>query len=720
MGAVLRQAEIAAMVGAVEAIRLLETALPRGGPLAATVLAYLEGMRDDVAARLRRQHDGRRAAEVADLVITCLEGAIRDGLLLHPAGFAAIDDLDFREWLASHGARSETADSPIVRAMYDLVFAYEDGDPRRPRFAAGLGLFLAGKLFFEYRGAIFWGMEAGSGDVVFAPLYEALRARGVRFAFFHRVDQLHVSDDGGSIQAVSVARQARLADGRAEYDPLVRVKGLPCFPSRPLDEQLVAPTTLDLESAWGDRSSEEAMVLRAGEDFDDLVLATSLGIVPRVCGELIARSPRWRAMVDHVATVPTQSLQIWLRRRESELGWHHPRATVSGYLAPFDTYASMSHLIPREDWADGRGPQAIAYFCSALPAGAATDPEAARRVVRANAVDQLTHFVGHIWPHATTPDGGLPMGAALRRGRRRGRRAAGQPVLERQRRPVGPVRAIAAGDRRPPAARGRIRLRQSLSGGRLDQLRPQRGMHRGGGHGRDRGGECGVPAPADRGHQRNVVRPRGFMTGSDGHRGDLSALQRSGVATATEVFERLIEELDGVERAASEGRRGVQGLRRWSGPQTFQRSAQRSLAPSTSTPISSAEHSSSTPTSSRALRGQPGRQHLSPTGRARRWPSPRRLAPKPSRRCGCTTRRRRAVEDIALRMTDLTAHDGARIPASAAAFVPARMDVGAAASRSSSLSVDVPHSAPDGTYVGHVLATGLPGTSLTVSLVVAS
>ena len=35
------------------------------------------------------------------------------------------------------------------------------------------------------------------------------------------------------------------------------------------------------------------------------------------------------------------------------------------------------------------------------------------------------------------------------------------------------------------------------------------------------------------------------MTGSDGHRGDLSALQRDGVATATEVFERLIEELDG-------------------------------------------------------------------------------------------------------------------------------------------------------------------------------
>jgi uncharacterized protein with NAD-binding domain and iron-sulfur cluster len=396
LGAVLRQAEIAAMVGAVEAIRLLETALPRGGPLAATVLTYLDAMRDDVAARLRRQRDGRRAAEAADLVITCLQGAIRDGLLLHPAGFAAIDDLDFREWLESHGARSETADSPLVRGMYDLVFAYEEGDQRRPRFAAGLGVFLAGKLFFEYRGSIFWGMEAGSGDVVFAPLYQALRARGVRFAFFHRVDRLHVSNDGGSIEAVSVGRQAQPADARADYDPLVRVKGLPCFPSRPLDEQLAASTT-----------SEETVVLRAGEDFDELVLATSLGIVPEICGELIDRSSRWRAMVDHVATVPTQSLQIWLSRRESELGWHHPRATVSGYVAPFDTYASMTHLIPREDWAAGSRPETIAYFCSALPAGNRTDPEAARRVVRANAVDQLTHFVGHIWPHAATPTGGF-------------------------------------------------------------------------------------------------------------------------------------------------------------------------------------------------------------------------------------------------------------------------------------------------------------------------
>ena len=407
LGAVLRQAEIAAMVGAVEAIRLLESALPRGGTLAATVVSYLDGMRDEIAAGLRRQDDGRRAAELADLVITCLEGAIRDGLLVDPAGFATIDDLDFREWLARHGARSDTLESPLVRAMYDLVFAYEDGDQRRPRFAAGLGLFLAGRLFFEYRGSIFWRMQAGSGDVVLAPLYQALRARGVRFAFFHRVDDLRLAADGASVEAVVLGRQAERADPGAEYDPLVRVKGLPCFPSAPRREQLMGDASADLELSWADRTGERPVLLRAGRDFDDVVLATSLGMIPHVCGELIERLPRWREMVDRVATVPTQALQLWLREDEAGLGWRHPGATVSAYVAPFDTYASMSHLIRREEWTDGAGPEAIAYFCSVLAGEAAADPAAARRLVRANAVEHLERFAGQLWPRAATPAGGF-------------------------------------------------------------------------------------------------------------------------------------------------------------------------------------------------------------------------------------------------------------------------------------------------------------------------
>ena len=64
---------------------------------------------------------------------------------------------------------------------------------RRRGVSAGVAVFLTTKMFFEYRGAIFWKMAAGMGDVVFAPLYQALRARGVEFEFFHRVDRLHLS-----------------------------------------------------------------------------------------------------------------------------------------------------------------------------------------------------------------------------------------------------------------------------------------------------------------------------------------------------------------------------------------------------------------------------------------------------------------------------------------------------------------------------------------------
>jgi hypothetical protein len=207
------------------------------------------------------------------------------------------------------------------------------------------------------------------------------------------------------------------------------------------------------------------------------------------------------------------------------------------------------------------------------------------------------------------------------------------------------------------------------------------------------------------------------MTGSDGHRTDLSELQRRGIATATEVFERLIEELDGAERRRPKadfndsddgGPTDIPALRAAVArtidvyADLFRRtlelyadvveSVARSTRPATVEPDRTGAQV--------ALAGSPGTEAIATV-----WIHNGTAA---------------AVEDIALRLTDLTAHDDARIPASAAAFVPARLDVGASASRSSSLSVQVPDSASDGTYVGHVLATGLPGASLTVSLVVAS
>lgn len=397
-GGLLRQAELALTVAIAEAARLFGDAVARTpAPLAPILLDVLDQVREAFGARIRRDVAGRRTAELADLVLTCLTGAVWDGLLTSTDGFSTIDHLDFAEWLAKHGATPETLASPLVRGMYDLVFAYQDGDRSLPRFAAGLGLFLAGKMFFEYRGAIFWQLQAGMGDVVIAPLYQALRARGVQFAFFHRLDGLHLDAARERIAAITLGRQARTVADRA-YQPLVRVGGLPCFPARPLAEQLVGPVAADLESHWSDRGREEPVRLVAGVDFDDVVLATSVGMLPHVAGELIEHSPRWRAMCRAVATVPTQALQLWLRADEGELGWAHPGATVSGYVPPFDTYAAMSHLAEREDWPSDDRPRTVGFFCSVLPSAAANDPAAAHAAVRANAVAFLDGPAGRFWP----------------------------------------------------------------------------------------------------------------------------------------------------------------------------------------------------------------------------------------------------------------------------------------------------------------------------------
>src|SRR3979409_971327 len=104
-----------------------------------------------------------------------------------------------------------------------MVFGDEDGGADRPAFAAGLAVLLTGIALFQYKGAFFWKMTAGMGDVVIAPMYQALRRRGVRFEFFHRVDALHLDDRREAVEAITMGRQARLADGVNEYEPLSRI-----------------------------------------------------------------------------------------------------------------------------------------------------------------------------------------------------------------------------------------------------------------------------------------------------------------------------------------------------------------------------------------------------------------------------------------------------------------------------------------------------------------
>jgi hypothetical protein len=162
------------------------------------------------------------------------------------------------------------------------------------------------------------------------------------------------------------------------------------------------------EAPWETRRSGEK-TLRAGEDFDLVVLGVGVAALPHVAGALIAAEPRWRAMVDSTRTVATQAFQIWMSEDMQRLGWKEPQATVSGIPATFDTWADMSHLaaLERVD-----GARSVAYFCSALPEGARADREPTREDcageragVRDRAVRFLDENAGALWPDAADGSG---------------------------------------------------------------------------------------------------------------------------------------------------------------------------------------------------------------------------------------------------------------------------------------------------------------------------
>jgi uncharacterized protein with NAD-binding domain and iron-sulfur cluster len=331
----------------------------------------LDAALHDLRAGVDTEHNPghRRSWLLVSLMGAVVRGILAHNLVTDPHGFRSIDNEDFIAWTIRHGAHPDIRDYPLIRGLYDLVFGYEDGDASRPAFGAGVMVFLLGQALFEYRGSFFWKMTAGMGDVVIAPLYQGLRERGVKFEFFHRLDALHLDDRRQTIDAITLGRQVQLAAGLRQYEPLTTVNGLPVFPNRPIGEQIEGVgADRSLESHFADRSDVETRTLRRGVDFDQIVLAVSVGMLDLVAGELIKDSREWLEMTQHIKTVATQSFQLWLRPGEAELGWAHPGATISAYKPPFETWASMPQTLSSEQWPVDDTPQTVAYYCGSLNA----------------------------------------------------------------------------------------------------------------------------------------------------------------------------------------------------------------------------------------------------------------------------------------------------------------------------------------------------------------
>lgn len=369
--------------------------------------------------RLARSSDPHalQIITIIDWIFTLVEGALADDVITR--GFDQLDNENWSDWLARHGALPETIASPMALNTVNLAYQYPDGDTSKPS-AMAAGCYVHWSLrALAYCGHAVYAFNAGTGETIIAPLYQLLVRRGVKFEFFSKVETLALSEDGSSVESVAIAVQANVKPGNGPYRPLFDVKGLPSWPDAPFYDQLVQGDALeaggyDLESWWTAWDAKlPTKTLLAGRDFDTLVFALSLGAVPFVASELVDRSPAWAAMVKALPCVQTQSVQIWLSDSYTDLGWtpgFGPNGTplTDTWMRPLGGQCELRHLIPVEDWPASATPQSLWYFCDAMaeegsppPFSDHGYPERMAAKVRQTAIDYLDTAIAGLMPLAT-------------------------------------------------------------------------------------------------------------------------------------------------------------------------------------------------------------------------------------------------------------------------------------------------------------------------------
>ena len=313
----------------------------------------------------------RKIWAVLELGLVVARGVLKDGVLR--TGFNAIDGEDFRAWLKRHGASDYTVyRSPLVKGMYQLLFAYIQGDPHRQQLAAGVATRFMVRMALNYKGAVFYKMRAGMGDVVFTPLYEVLKRRGVQFHFFHKVNQLRVHALTRNVDRVEMTQQVELKDPVAGYQPLVDVLGLPCWPDRP---QLRSDRGWPGAGGVGDQpgviwarpwKGERPVTLERGRDYDVLVMGISLGAFPHLAAGVDCEQ---RAVAADGRGAPDEPdagrCRCGCRSRSRSWAGGQDPTVMTGYAEPLNTYADMAQVIPRETWPPGTVKD-IAYFTAPL------------------------------------------------------------------------------------------------------------------------------------------------------------------------------------------------------------------------------------------------------------------------------------------------------------------------------------------------------------------
>jgi uncharacterized protein with NAD-binding domain and iron-sulfur cluster len=350
-----------------------------------------------------------------------IKGILDDGVLFKPNGLESLNGEEYTAWLKRHGAPDELLNCALITGMYDMAFCYTNGNPvyANRSVAAGTSVYGLLRMFLTYQGAVYFKMNAGMGDTVFAPLYAVLKARGVKFKFFHRVTNIHLTDDKKEIASIEMAQQVDSKD--PDYDPLVFVKNMPCWPDEPVYDRIVQGQQLedlknqgvnvDLESYWTAWQDVGSVTLNAIQDFDKVVLGISLGALPYICPELITASTDWQAMIDNIPTVWTRQYELWLTKTSADLGTTQTKPLAMAYDEPGDVWTEMSHLLPVENWQGDQVPQSLFYIGSVMPTPTTTPPPSQHdypQQAKQQAFDAMATYLQKdaklIWPAGTTPE----------------------------------------------------------------------------------------------------------------------------------------------------------------------------------------------------------------------------------------------------------------------------------------------------------------------------
>ncbi len=317
----------------------------------------------------------RRAGLTLNFVGAILTGVLKDKLLYKP--FSTIDDQEHYEWLAKHGARPETINSPLTSSTPNITYQYPKGDSiRLPTMAAGAYLHWT-MMTFTYTGEFFQLFEAGSGETLIAPRHEVLAKWGVKFAFFNTVTDIRCDKQTKMVTEFDIDVQATVKKGAYKYDPYVKVKGLDCWPDWPLYDQLVEGDAIkasgaDLESFWCDWAPVDCKTLKVGEDFDQVIIGISVGGVKYLTKSLAKAYRKWKAMLDNAVTIATQAMQIWLNKTPWDLGWNGYSNTYDDYLlsANFMTQPNgqgdFTKYFKYENWPEDHTPASLLLLCGTI------------------------------------------------------------------------------------------------------------------------------------------------------------------------------------------------------------------------------------------------------------------------------------------------------------------------------------------------------------------